>query len=415
MTAPQQVAIPSGLAGRRGIQLATLVVFVAFLDFFAGLPLVPTYARELGAAETLVGVIVAAYSITNLPGNIVAGYFLDRFGRRLPITMGLVVTALALAGYAAATSAEMLLAVRGLHGLAAAVLTPGAFAMLGDSSQAGSRGRTMGRSAVVIAIAAVLGPASAGILQGMLGYETVFLMMAGLMAITAVIYILGSRDTRVPDGAEPDAEAGPQPTAVTGETPLRINWLVLASIVAISWTIGIGTLTTYLPLHVEDIGEAARTSGNAFTLFALTALIMMVGVIGIIGDRFGRLTFLSVGLALFSAGLFLMAATQELWAVYAGMAVIGFGFGLLLPTATALVADASGPVRRGLAFGIFYGAYSLGITIGDVVSGVIADLTTTAPTGWPYAVAGIVAATMILFTLVAMARGIGSVRRQTTA
>ena len=91
-------------------------------------------------------------------------YFFDRFGRRLPITTGLVVTALALAGYAFADNEWQLLGVRALHGIAAAVLTPGAFAMLGDSTQQGQRARRMGRSAAGIAIAAVVGPASAGIL-----------------------------------------------------------------------------------------------------------------------------------------------------------------------------------------------------------------------------------------------------------
>ena len=125
MAASQDLVASSSVTGKRSVQLATLVVFVAFLDFFIGLPLVPTYADQLGASATWVGVTVGAYSATNLVGNIGAGYFLDRFGRRLPITMGLALTALALVGYAFAANWEMLLAVRGLHGMAAAVLTPG--------------------------------------------------------------------------------------------------------------------------------------------------------------------------------------------------------------------------------------------------------------------------------------------------
>ncbi len=411
MTAPQQAAIPSGLAGRRGIQLATLVVFVAFLDFFAGLPLISTYATELGASETMAGFIVSIYSITNLPGNVVAGYFLDRFGRRLPITMGLIVTALALAGYAFATSSEMLLAFRALHGFAAAVLTPGAFAMLGDSTETGSRARTMGRSAASIAVAAIVGPATAGILADRIGYEPVFLIAAGLMAATAVIYVLGSRGAggivAEPADVEPRATTDPNPVTI----PFRLSWLALASIAALSWTIGVGTFTTYVPLHVQELGETSRLSGYAFSMFALTALIMMAGVVGLRGDRYGRLSLISVGLPLFAAGLFVMAATQDMWAIFVGMSVIGLGFGLLLPTATALVADSSGPTRRGLAFGIFYGSYSLGVSIGAIVSGRIAE-NATGVTGVPYAVAGIVAAACGTLALIAIARGIGAVSRE---
>ena len=304
MASSRELAAPSGLTGSRGVHLATLVVFVAFLDFFIGLPLVPTYAKDLGASAATAGIIVAAYSVTNLPGNIAAGYFLDRFGRRLPITTGLVVTALALAGYALANSPEALLAVRGLHGFAAAVLTPGAFAMLGDSTQTHSRARTMGRSAAGIAVAAVVGPASAGILADRIGYEPVFLIAAALMAATAVIYIVGSRDADAAAFVEQDGSGAGEDS--TGE-PFNAAGLAVASFIALALTIGIGTLATYMPLHVEALGETSRTSGSAFTLYAVTALIMMVGAIGVIGDRYGRLVLVSAGLGLFGAGLFLMA------------------------------------------------------------------------------------------------------------
>ncbi|MYD36092.1 MAG: MFS transporter [Dehalococcoidia bacterium] len=408
MSSSNHIAVAPGITGRRSAQLATLVVFVAFLDFFIGLPLVPTYADDLGASATMVGIIVAAYSITNLPGNVVAGYFLDRFGRRIPITTGLVVTALALAGYAVANSAEVLLAVRGLHGIAAAVLTPGAFAMLGDSTQQGQRARRMGRSAAGIAVAAVVGPASAGILADRIGYEPVFLIAAGLMAVTAVIYVIGSRGV----GETPSDQEVAETAEELGNGRLDAVGLTVASVVVVALTIGIGTLAAYMPLHVEELGETSRTSGTAFTLYAVMALIMMVGAMGVFGDRFNRLAIVSGGLLLFGAGLVLMAANQDVWAVFLGMGVVGLGFGLLFPAAAALVADSGGTRHRGRAFGIFYGAYSLGVAAGAAMSGSIADASSAAPTGVPYLVAGILAIGCIVLALAAMSRGIGTVRRE---
>ena len=410
MSSSNHIAVAPGLTGRRSAQLATLVVFVAFLDFFIGLPLVPTYADDLGASATMVGIIVAAYSITNLPGNVAAGYFLDRFGRRIPITTGLVVTALALAGYAVANSAEVLLAVRGLHGIAAAVLTPGAFAMLGDSTQQGQRARRMGRSAAGIAVAAIVGPASAGILADRIGYEPVFLIAAGLMAATAVIYVIGSREVGETASRQEIAESVDEP----GGGRLDAVGLTVASVVVVALTIGIGTLAAYMPLHVEELGETSRTSGTAFTLYAVMALIMMVGAMGVFGDRFNRLAIVSGGLLLFGAGLVLMAANQDVWAVFLGMGVVGLGFGLLFPAAAALVADSGGTRHRGRAFGIFYGAYSLGVATGAAMSGRIADAA-DGLTGTPYTVAAIIVAVSIVVSLAAMSRGIGMVRREAGA
>ena len=406
-SSPNRLSLTGGISARRGAQLATLVVFVAFLDFFIGLPIVPTYARDLGASPTMVGVIVGAYSITNLVGNVGAGYFLDRFGRRAPITLGLVLTAAALAGYALASNWEMLLAVRGLHGLTAAVLTPGAFAMLGDSSPTHSRARMMGRSAAGIAIAAIVGPLSAGILADRIGYEPVFLIAAGLMAVTAIVYVIGSRDTATDATEQAETTDG---EVRTGTEPFNIVGLAVASFVALALTIGIGTLATYMPLHVEELGQTSRTSGAAFTLYAVTALAMMLGGIGVIGDKYGRLVLVAAGLSLFGGGLVLMAWTPELWGVFAGMGIIGLGFGLLFPAAAALVADSGGADRRGLAFGIFYGAYSLGVAVGAGLSGQLAD-TIDGVTGVPYAVAAAVIAVCIVVVLASITRGIGAVQR----
>jgi MFS family permease len=72
------------------------------------------------------------------------------------------------------------------------------------------------------------------------------------------------------------------------------------------------------------------------------------------------------------------------------MAAFGFGFGLLFPAAGALVAEAGGPASRGLAFGVFYAVYSLGVVIGALLSGLVAEasgLASGAPFLWGAAIA----------------------------
>ena len=102
---------------------------------------------------------------------------------------------------------------------------------------------------------------------------------------------------------------------------------------------------------------------------------------------------------------------HELWAVFLGMGVVGLGFGLLFPAAAALVADSGGERHRGLAFGIFYAAYSLGVVAGAVMSGRLADAA-DGLTGTPYMIAAVIAVLSIPIAVTAMSRGIGAVRRE---
>ena len=71
------------------------------------------------------------------------------------------------------------------------------------------------------------------------------------------------------------------------------------------------------------------------------------------------------------------------------MAVFGLGYGLVFPAATALVASATGADRRGMAFGVFYAVYSLGVVVGASGSGRLATISDDL-VGLPFLVAAVV-------------------------
>ena len=141
---------------------ARFVVLVAFFDLFMQFPLAAPFAESLGSPVWSVGLIVAAYSVTNLVGNVASGVTLDRWGRRGPVLAGLAATAGALAAYGLVQTPGQLLAVRAIHGTAASVLAPGAFALIGDGSAPDRRARSMGVNGAIIAAAAIAGPLFAG-------------------------------------------------------------------------------------------------------------------------------------------------------------------------------------------------------------------------------------------------------------
>ena len=62
----------AGIA-RHTIWAARLVVLAVFLDLFVQFPTIAPFAEGLGASAALVGIIVAAYSVTNLFGNLGRG------------------------------------------------------------------------------------------------------------------------------------------------------------------------------------------------------------------------------------------------------------------------------------------------------------------------------------------------------
>jgi DHA1 family multidrug resistance protein-like MFS transporter len=368
------------------IWASRLVIAVAFLDLFIQFPIVAPFARALGASPALAGAIVGIYSATNLAGNLLAGVAVDRWGRRRPILAGLVVTALALFGYAIVQTPEQLLRLRALHGFAAAILTPGAFALIGDLAAPDLRARAMGINGAIIAVTAVIGPPLAGVMRDRWNVGAPFLLGGALMIIATLIFAAVVRERDFAVGV-------PMTQAPMGRYLER--WfrpaLLDAYLAALALTIGLGTLVTHLPLLLTARGESAGRAGLAFTIYAAVAMVLMASPTNRLSDRYGRLGPVASGIGLLAAGLLVLGLAPGMAGVGAGMAIFGLGFGLLFPAATALIADATTPWERGAAFGLFYAVYSLGVVIGSFLSGIIDDWLGEIGPG-PFLVAAAVAA-----------------------
>ena len=367
------------------------VVFVAFLDLYMQLPVMATFAASLGATATMAGVIVGAYSASNILGNLVAGLLLDLTSRRRVVIVGMVLTAAALFAYGYVSSPAALLGLRLAHGLAAGALTPGAFAMLGDRARAG-HAQTMGATGSLIAIAAIAGFPLSAIIQGMGGYEWVFrasgLAMLGAMVAFAIL----ARDA--PKTPPEPAAAAPQ---AAPRSPLRDAVLGMIYAVVLAMTYCIGALIGHLPIAIDEAGfePASRWSGLAFFVFALVAAVIMATPAQRALDGESRSLAIALGLALISvsgAGLALAAlgggAPFALALMVTMMGAFGLGFGFLFPSLGAAVSERGGG-RRGIAFGVFYAIYSLGVFIGSSASGAASDALGAAA---PFAVSAVIAA-----------------------
>ena len=358
----------AGIA-RFTIWAARLVVFAAFFDLFVQFPTIAPYAESLGASAALVGVIVAAYSFTNLFGNLGAGYILDRWGRRTPMLLGMAITVFAVFSYSLVQTPEQMMVARAVHGIGAAVLAPGAFSIIGDRTPSDRWGRAMGITGALIAVAALIGPPAAGILRDVWGANVVFYVDCVFILITLIAFVVIARDV-APPHIEQSSDSHATPSHESNRNPSL--WSAYAAAFAI--TVGIGALVTHLPLMLEEQGETAARSGYSFGVYALVAMLVMASPISRAGDRYGRFGPLMLGLIGVAAGLALLGVLEGYGGVVVGMAVFGLGYGLVFPAATALVASATGADRRGMAFGVFYAVYSFGVVIGASGSGRLADI-----------------------------------------
>ncbi len=344
--------------------VVSLATFVAFFDTHALFPLISPYARSLGASLSLVGLIVGVYSAINLLGNLGAGLWADRVGRKLPLLLGLLLAGVALGSYSLIRNPAQLLVARMLHGFGAALISPASLASMGDLADPHRRGRTMALYGIAFGMAGLLGPPLSGLVRDRWGYDAVFIGLAVLMFAVAFVVLTLFRGQPVPSHS-------PQRPPVGEVLRRRRLWVSFAS--ALCWTFALGTLLVLVPLIGRDLGFSSARVGMLFGAFALAAILIQASPLSRLSDRKGRLPVIALGLAIIAASLLVLTGLRRWGAMMGAMFLYGVGFGFLFPAMSALIADETDSSTRGAASGVFTALFSLGIVVGTATAGWLAE------------------------------------------
>ena len=94
---------------RKYLFLILSLSFMVNFDSNAAIPIIATYAEKLGASIILVGFIVGIYSMVHIPANIIFGRLVDRLGRKLLISIGVMLDGVSMLLYAIAQDPLFLL------------------------------------------------------------------------------------------------------------------------------------------------------------------------------------------------------------------------------------------------------------------------------------------------------------------
>ncbi|WP_077300660.1 MFS transporter [Virgibacillus pantothenticus] len=347
-------------------KLLYFIIVVSFIDTFIQLPIITPYAKSLGASHMLTGAIVAVYSLTNMFGNILGGHWIDKYGRKRMLFIGMISVTVILLLYPLAATGFQLFIIRLLHGLAGGFLIPSAFAYVGDQTRAGSRGKAMAFTGAAIGIAAIVGPAVGGALAARGQIEYVFLLVAGLFLFTSFLVLRYIEESFV--------SRDRSKVHVKHFIPLLKNPLLLqASLAAFGLMISNGTLAFALPLKVEAIGLDASATGALLSTFGIMAIIVFLTPINKIYDHMEPLILVGTGIFIIGSAMLLLSYVTMFWTGILTMIVYGIGFAFVFPSMNRMVAESSSKIDRGKAYGIFYAFFSLGVVAGSSVSGAIAE------------------------------------------
>ena len=166
------------------------------------LPAFPTMVKDLHASPGAVQRTLSAFFLALAAAQIPIGSFGDRFGRKLPLYLGLGLFVLMSIACAFATSAPALVALRFVQGFGVCAGTAVSRAMIRDLQSGHKAARLMAVSFLIIGVSPVLAPAIGSFLLGVMTWRGLFWVMAGLglfgLMVAAVLPETLPRAKRIP-------------------------------------------------------------------------------------------------------------------------------------------------------------------------------------------------------------------------
>lgn len=348
--------------------------FLLYFGFWLLIPVLPFYLSEVfSAGNSTIGIILSCYTVAALCIRPFSGYFLDSFARKPLYLMAYFIFMTMFAGYIIAGSLTLFILFRIIQGVSFGMVTVGGNTVVIDIMPSSRRGEGLGYYGLSNNIAMAVGPMSGLFLHDAgMSFTTIFCCSLGSCMAGFVCASLVKTPYKPPVKREPISL---DRFILLKGIPPGISLLLLS--------IPYGMTTNYVAMYAKQIGINA-TTGFFFTFMAIGMAISRI-FSGKIVDR-GKITqVISAGLYLVVFSFFLLSACVYLinWndmlctvVFFAVALLLGVGFGIMFPAYNTLFVNLAPNSQRGTATSTYLTSWDVGIGIGMLTGGYIAEVST---------------------------------------
>lgn len=350
--------------------LLFVTVFLDLVGFGIVLPLLPYFATDLGASALVVGAIVASYSLMQFLFSPLWGSLSDRLGRRPLLIVGLLGSSVSYVVFGLAESVLVLLASRIVAGVMGATV-PVAQAMVADATSPERRARGMGMIGAAFGLGFIFGPVTGGVLSRY-GYAVPGFVAAALAALATLAAVFLLPETLPPE----NRSRTPIGWSALGDR-LRSARLVIVRPelvrpigVFFLMTLGFAGFMTAFPLFLDrPLGFTAREAGWLFAYVGLISAVIQGRLIGPVVERYGERRVAGWGAITLASGMTLIAAVPSFPPLMAALALIGIGWGFVVPSLHSLISRRALAREQGEVLGVNQSVSSAARVAGPLAAG----------------------------------------------
>ncbi len=343
--------------------LITLANFFIFLGFQMLLPVLPVYATKLGGTDASAGLVVGVFTLSAVLMRPIAGRLLDQHGRKGVYLSGLVLFLLSVIAYHWVPTVLFLLILRFIHGFGWGAASTASGTIASDIIPKSRLGEGMGFFGLTNSLSMALAPALGLSIMKWSGFDTVFMISTAAVIITILLAFPIKYHT-------PDLGVSSQKSNMNSN--MFEKAALLPGVVILFVTMTYGSVVAFIALYADSRG--VQNIGLFFTVYAI-ALMISRPAFGRLADRKGYSAAIIPGMLGVLSTMLILYFSASLSAFLVAATIYGLGFGAVQPSLQAMAVRTVPPFRRGTANATFMVGFDLGIGIGSIIWGVVAQLT----------------------------------------
>lgn len=345
-------------SGKVGLSVGWITLFLMGIDLFVVSPLLPFISEAYNVSSAMTGWMVTVFAVTYAFFAPFFGWLSDKNGRRLLITFGLLLFVISNILTAFAPSFFWLIVSRILAGLSVASITPLIYAIIVDTAPPNRTGTWL---SIVVSghLTALWAGAPFGmLLEHFLGWRSVFVIMAVIGAILAVVNFNTWKYV---------------PKIYLTRNLLEGNLLRILGSVSVTtfWAISMYALYVYLGASLYSENRFSSTEiALAITFYGIGAVLGSL-ISGQLTDRFGernisKVTLMFLTLIFVCLGIFFTSGDWIYFFLFL-WALVGYaGFSSYQ---ARLAVEYSN--ERGIVMAWNNTALYIGITLGSMIGGFV--------------------------------------------
>jgi MFS family permease len=324
--------------------------------------MLPVYATSLGANYVDLGLMGALRNVVYTLMTLTVGYLLDRFERIRIYISFMIIGVAVVALFGVMTQVALLILWSSLLGLVSAAFWVTASTLTANISPQDRLSQSMGRYNLSWILGFVVGPTAGGFISDAYGFQALFLCLASIITVSVAVIFLRIRPT-ITLRNRSDSK---------GFSLAPLRGLGLAYLTLIPFTCILGIYMAIMPGYLKLVGLTPALVG---LLITMTNGVRGVGFFN--AERFiawGTRRSVSLASLLLFAGMLVFSFASSTLEYALPLVLYGTAAGIMTPLILDYIAKRCDKGSLGAAMGLHEGVYGIGMIIGPMAGGTIAEI-----------------------------------------